>query len=135
MQLKTGGRLTKIHLIKIVFYQLIKIFIISWPKFLRLFTWSKFLIMSSIKHLKISQLIKKFDQLPKKNWRILTVDQNFKKTKNDINKILINCQKRTGGFWQLIKTFLKPKIPLLELLINCQKRTDGFWHLIKCTVG
>jgi hypothetical protein len=23
------------------------------------------------------------------------------------------------------------KIPLLELLIKCQKRTEGFWHLIK----
>ena len=61
------------------------------------------------------QLIEKFDQLPKKNWRILAVDRNFKITKNDINKIWINCQKRTDGFWQLIKTFLKPKIPLLEL--------------------
>jgi hypothetical protein len=65
----------------------------------------------------------------------LAVDRNLKITKNDINKILINCQKRTDGFWQLIKTFLKPKIQLLELSINCQKRTDGFWHLIKCTVG
>jgi hypothetical protein len=65
----------------------------------------------------------------------LAVDQNFKITKNDINKILINCQKRTDGFWQLIENFLKPKIPFLELSINCQKRTDGFWHLIECTVG
>jgi hypothetical protein len=65
----------------------------------------------------------------------LADDQNFKITKNDINKISTNCQKRTDGFWQLIETFLKPKIPLLELLINCQKRTDGFWHLIECTVG
>jgi hypothetical protein len=31
----------------------------------------------------------------------------------------------------LIKTFEKPKIPLLEVLINCQKRTYGFWQLIK----
>ena len=76
--------------------------------------------MSLIKHLKISQLIELFDQLPKKNGRILAVDRNFKITKNDINKILINCQKRTDGFWQLIETFLKPKIPLLELSINCQ---------------
>jgi hypothetical protein len=88
-----------------------------------------------IKRLKISQLIEKFNQLPKKNCRILAVDQNFKITKNDINKISINCQKRTDGFGQLIKTILKPKIPLLELWINCQKRTDGFWHLIECTVG
>ncbi len=37
----TGGLSTKNQLIKIVFYQLIKIFIISWPKFLTLFSWSK----------------------------------------------------------------------------------------------
>ena len=30
------------------------------------------------------QLIKKFDQLPKKNWQILAVDQNFLKAKNTI---------------------------------------------------
>ena len=54
----TGGRLTENQLIEIVFYQLIKIFIISWPKFWTLFSWSK----------------------------------------NSIN-----CQKRTDGFWQLIK--------------------------------
>jgi hypothetical protein len=65
----------------------------------------------------------------------LAVDRNFKITKNDINKISINCQKRTDRLWQLIETFLKPKIPLLELLINCQKRTDEFWQLIECTVG
>ena len=50
-------------------------------------------------------LIKLFDQLIKKNWRILAVDQNFKITKNDINKISINCQKRTYRFWQLIESF------------------------------
>ncbi len=76
-EVKTGGRLTKNHLIKIVFFQLIEIFIISWPKFWTLFSWSKVLIMSSIKRLKISQLIELFDQLPKKNWRILAVDQIF----------------------------------------------------------
>jgi hypothetical protein len=37
----TGGRLTEIHLIEIVFFQLIEIFIISWPNFLRLFSWLK----------------------------------------------------------------------------------------------
>jgi hypothetical protein len=36
----TGDRLTEIQLIKIVFYQLIEIFIISWPNFFRVFTWS-----------------------------------------------------------------------------------------------
>ncbi len=35
--------------------------------------------MSSIKRLKISQLIKLFDQLTKKNWRILAVDRIFLK--------------------------------------------------------
>jgi hypothetical protein len=40
---------------------------------LDIFSWSNFLI----KRLKISQLIKKFDQLPKKNLRILAVDWNF----------------------------------------------------------
>jgi hypothetical protein len=48
----------------------------------------------------------------------LAVDQNFKITQNDINKILINCQNPSVLFWQLIETFLKPKIPLLEILIN-----------------
>ncbi len=97
-----NDHLIEFHLMEIVFYQLIKIFIISWPKFLRLFTWLKFLIMSLIKRLKISQLIEKFDQLPKKNWQILAVDRNFKITKNDIYKISINCHKRTDGFWHLI---------------------------------
>jgi hypothetical protein len=31
----------------------------------------------------------------------------------------------------LDRNFKKPKIPLLELSIKCQKRSDGFWHLIK----
>jgi hypothetical protein len=30
-----------------------------------------------------------FDQLPKMNWQILAVDQNFKITQNDINKKVI----------------------------------------------
>jgi hypothetical protein len=50
------------------------------------------------------QLIEKFDQLPKKNWWILAVDQNFKITKNDINNISINCQNLQVIFWQLIKS-------------------------------
>jgi hypothetical protein len=50
----------------------------------------------------------------------LAVDQNFKKPKIPLLELLINCQKRTYGFWQLIETFKKPKIPLLEVLINCQ---------------
>ena len=52
-------------------------------------------------------LIELFDQLIKKNGRILAVDQNFK----------------------------KPKIPLLELSIKCQNPKVLFWQLIECTVG
>ncbi len=73
----TGGRLTKNQLIEIVFFQLIETFIISWPKFWTLFSWSKVLIMSLIKRLKFSQLIELFDQLTKKNGQILAVDQIF----------------------------------------------------------
>ncbi len=40
---------------------------------LDIFTWSNF----SIKRLKIDQLIELFDQLIKKNWRILAVDRIF----------------------------------------------------------
>jgi hypothetical protein len=63
--------------------------------------------MSSIKRLKISQLIEKFDQLPKKNCRILAVDQNLKITKNDkmtLIKVSINCQNPSILFCQLIKS-------------------------------
>jgi hypothetical protein len=35
----------------------------------------------------------------------LALDQKFKITQNDIIKILINCQKITCKFWQLIKFF------------------------------
>ena len=49
-------------------------------------------------------------------------------------KILINWQKRTHGFWQLIKIFLKLKIPLLELSINCQNLQVIFWQLIKSLI-
>ena len=88
-----------------------------------------------------------------------SVDRNFNNVILSYFKLLIKCQKRTDGFWQLIKSsnngilgFLKfwssakirpfffgtwskvlimPKIPLLELSIKCQKRTYGFWHLIE----
>jgi hypothetical protein len=33
----------------------------------------------------------------------LALDQKFKITQNDINKISIKCQKRTDGFFHLIK--------------------------------
>jgi hypothetical protein len=51
------------------------------------------------------QLIEKFDQLPKNNLQILAVDRNFLKAKRPLLELSINCQKRTYGFWQLIKTF------------------------------
>jgi hypothetical protein len=51
------------------------------------------------------QLIKKFDQLPKKNLRILAVDQNFNNVILSYFKILINCQNLQVIFWQLIKSF------------------------------
>jgi hypothetical protein len=73
----TGGRLTEIHLIKIVFYQLIETLIISWPNFLTLFTWSKVLIMISVKRLNFRRLTKLFDQLPKSVSSFLSVDRNF----------------------------------------------------------
>ena len=44
------------------------------------------------------QLIEKFDQVPKKEL------MDFKITKNEINKILINCQNLQVIFWQLIKS-------------------------------
>ncbi len=62
---RTGGRLTKIQLIEIVFYQLIKTLLISWPNFLTLFSWSKLLIMISVKRLNFRRLTEFFYQLPK----------------------------------------------------------------------
>ena len=50
-------------------------------------------------------LIELFDQLIKKNGRILAVDRNFKKPKIPLLELSINCQKRTDGFRQLIETF------------------------------
>ena len=84
----TGGHLTKIHLIEIVFFQLIKSFIISWPNFLRLFS------------------LEKFDQLPKKNLRILAVDRNFNNVILSYFKLWIKCQKITCKFFHLIESFL-----------------------------
>jgi len=47
-----NDHLAEIQLIKIVFYQLIKTLLISWPNFWTLFSWSKLLIMISVKRLK-----------------------------------------------------------------------------------
>jgi hypothetical protein len=57
---KTGGRLTENQLIKIVFFSVDQNFHNQLTEILDAF-----------------QLIKKFHQLPKKNWRILAVDWNF----------------------------------------------------------
>jgi hypothetical protein len=68
-----NDHLIKFHLIEIVFFdffQLIKSFIISWPNFLRLFSWSKVFKAQNT-------IIKTFDQLPKNNLQILAVDQKF----------------------------------------------------------
>jgi hypothetical protein len=61
--------------------------------------------MISIKRLKINHLIELFDQVPKAISSFLAVDRNFKKPKIPLLELSINCQKRTYGFWQLIKTF------------------------------
>ena len=58
---------------------------------LDIFTWSNF----SIKRLKISQLIKLFDQLIKKNWRILAVDRIFFKALNNIENLIMIVLKNT----------------------------------------
>jgi hypothetical protein len=58
------------------------------------------------------QLIEKFDELPKKNLRILAVDRNFNYVILSYFKLSINCQKITCKFWQLIKTF-----KLIELVL------------------
>ncbi len=73
----TGGRLTEIHLIEIVIFQLIESFnnelIHIWS--LDQIFWD----FSVDQNFKITQndINTNFDQLPKKNWRILAVDQNF----------------------------------------------------------
>jgi hypothetical protein len=56
----------------------------------------------------------------------LAVDQNFKITKNDINKILINCQKRTDGFWQLIETFFKAYNTIIRTFDQLPKSVGSF---------
>jgi hypothetical protein len=61
--------------------------------------------MSLIKRLKFSQLIELFDQLTKKNLRILAVDQIFLKPKIPLLELSINCQNLQVIFWQLIETF------------------------------
>ncbi len=103
--LRAFEHLTKIQLIEIVFFQLIKSFIISGSNFFRLFTRSKVSIMRSIKRLKISQLIEKFDQLPKKNLWILAVDQNFNNVILSYFKLSIKCQNLQVIFGTWLKVF------------------------------
>ena len=71
----TGGRLTKIHLIEIVFFHLIESF-----------NNESFIFYHLIKLFEIFQLIESF---------INVILSYF--------KLSIKCQKRTYGFWQLIE--------------------------------
>jgi hypothetical protein len=69
-------------------------------------------------------IIKTFDQLPKSVGSFLAVDRNFFKAKIPLLELLINCQKRTYGFWHLIKFFDQVKTIkkfdqlIMKLLIN-----------------
>jgi hypothetical protein len=59
--------------------------------------------MILVKRLNFRRLTELFDQLPKSISSFLAVDRNFKKPKIPLLEVSINCQKRTYGFWQLIK--------------------------------
>ena len=74
--METGGRLTEIHLIKIVIFQLIKSF-------------------------------------------------------NNESFIFYHLIELFHMFFQLIKSFINVILSYFKILINCQKRTDGFWQLIE----
>ena len=90
-----NDHLIKFHLIEFVFFSVDRKFHNQLTKFFETF-----------------HLIKKFDQLPKKNLRILAVDRNFNNVILSYFKLSINCQKITCKFWQLIKTF-----KLIELVL------------------
>jgi hypothetical protein len=60
-------------------------------------------------------LIKKFDQLPKKNLRILALDRNFLKALNTIIRTFDQLPKNNLQILAVDQNFLKTKIPLLEL--------------------
>jgi hypothetical protein len=75
------------------------------------------------------QLIKKFDQLPKKNLQILAVDQNFNNVILSYFKLLINCRKIACKFWQLIKTF-----KLIELVLMAANDHLIEFHLIEIVI-
>ena len=101
---------------------------ITWSKFsnktgvwlkLCLITWSKVLI-NDINIWSLDRIIWDF-----------SVDRNFKITQNDINKSFDQVTKKNWRILAVDRNFKKPKIPLLELSIKCQKRTYGFWHLIE----
>ncbi len=48
--------------------------------------------------------LKTFDQVKKFASYFSALDRKFKITQNDIIKILVNCQKITCKFWQLIES-------------------------------
>ncbi len=74
---RTGGCLTEIHLFEIVFFHLIESF-----------NNESFIFYHLIELFETFQLIESINNV------ILSYF-----------KLLINCQKRTYGFWQLIETF------------------------------
>jgi hypothetical protein len=49
--------------------------------------------------------LKNFDQLPKKNLRILAVDQKFKLTQNDINKSFDQLPKKNSRILAVDRKF------------------------------
>jgi hypothetical protein len=71
-----------------------------------------------IKRLKISQLIEKFDQLPKSVRSFLAVDRKFKITKNGIIRTFDQLPKSVVCFLALDQNFLKAKMTLIKLSIN-----------------
>jgi hypothetical protein len=62
--------------------------------------------MCSIKRLKISQLIEKFDQVKKSIRSFLAVDQKFKITKNDIIRTFDQVTKFASYFLAVDRKFL-----------------------------
>ena len=62
--------------------------------------------MRSIKRLKISQLIKKFDQVKKSVSSFLAVDQKLKITKNDIIRTFDQVPKFASYFLALDRNLL-----------------------------
>ena len=72
------------------------------PISLDIFTWLNF----TIKRLKISQLIEKFDQVKKSISSFLAVDRKFKITKNDIIRTFDQVPKFASYFLAVDRNFL-----------------------------